>query len=67
MSIYLEKTRIIINKVIRLIYSIISMIINYDYSTENVYLLAGILRKLSKTEDITTEAAKITLNENFLQ
>lgn len=43
------------------------MIIKYNYSTENVYLLADILRKLSMTQDITTEAAKITLSEIFLQ
>lgn len=43
------------------------MIMNYNYSTENVYLLANILRKLSMTQDIITEAAKITSNKNFLQ
>lgn len=68
MSTYLGKTKIIIiNKATRLIYPVIDMMIRYNYSADNVYLLAKILRKNSVTKDVITEDAKITSDENVVQ
>lgn len=68
MFIYLGKIRIIImNKVIRLIYPIINWWSDTTIQLTMFVSRQRFLGKHSVTQDIITEAIKITSNENFLQ
>lgn len=67
MFIYLGKIKIIIiNKVIRLIYFVIDMMIRYNYLVDNVYFLVKIFRKNLVIKDVIIEDVKIILDENVV-